>query len=53
MVYKNFNIDSDYSQQINTTFKISEEYFKKKKLGYSHQDNSAERDTSKNITVKD
>jgi hypothetical protein len=53
MAYKEYNINSDYSQQINTTFKISEEYFKKKVLGYNHQDTNAERDTSKNITMKD
>jgi hypothetical protein len=53
MAYKDFNIDSNYSQQIDTTFKISEEYFKKKILGYNHQDTNAERDTSKNMTMED
>jgi hypothetical protein len=53
MAYKDFNINKDYSQQINTTFKISEEYFTKKILGYNHQDTNAERDSSKNITMKD
>jgi hypothetical protein len=53
MTYKDFNVNSDYSQQVETTFKISEEYFKKKVLGYNHQDSNAERDTSKNITMKD
>jgi hypothetical protein len=30
MAYKDFNINSDYSEQIETNFKITEEYFKKK-----------------------
>jgi hypothetical protein len=53
MAYKDFNINSDYSEQVETTFKISEEYFKKKVDGYLTQDTNAERDTSKNITMKD
>jgi hypothetical protein len=53
MAYKDFNINSDYSQQVETTFKISEEYFKKKVDGYLNQDANAERDTNKNITMKD
>jgi hypothetical protein len=32
MAYRDFNINSDYSQQINTSFKISEKHFKKKIL---------------------
>jgi hypothetical protein len=53
MAYKDFNINKDYSQQINSTFKISEEYFKKKILSYNHQDSEAKRDSSKNISMKD
>ena len=30
LAYKDFNINFDYSQQTETTFKITEEYFKKK-----------------------
>jgi hypothetical protein len=52
MAYKDFNINSDYSQ-IETTFKISEEYSKKKVDGYLNQDTNAERNISKNITMKD
>jgi hypothetical protein len=50
---KDFNSNSDYSQQVETKFKISEEYFKKKVDGYLNQDTNAKRDTSKNITMKD
>jgi hypothetical protein len=53
MAYKDFNIDYDYSNQVETTFKISEEYFKKKLLGYNHQDSEDKRDVDKNITMKD
>jgi hypothetical protein len=53
IAYKNFNINFDYSQQVETTLKISEEYFKKKVDGYLNQDTNAERDTSKNVTMKD
>jgi hypothetical protein len=38
---------------VETTFKISKKYFKKKVDGYLNQDTNAERDTSKNITIKD
>jgi hypothetical protein len=53
MAYKNFNINFDYSEQTETTFKITEEYFKKKIEGYNHQDINADRDIKENITMKD
>jgi hypothetical protein len=51
--YKDFNIRRDYSQQTETTFILTEEYFKKKVDGYLRQDTEAERCTKNNITIKD
>jgi hypothetical protein len=53
LAYKDFNINFDYSQQTKTTFKITEEYFKKKIEGYNNQDTNADRNIKENITMKD
>jgi hypothetical protein len=43
MEYKEFNINCKYSQQVETNFKITEEYFKKKVTNHNHQDTNVNR----------
>jgi hypothetical protein len=43
MAYKDFNINSNYSQHTKTTFELTKEYFKKKIENYNIQDTNANR----------
>jgi hypothetical protein len=52
-IYEKFDIDGDYSINIKTTFKPTEEWFKSKVNHYLAQDEKAERDTTKNVTEDD
>jgi hypothetical protein len=51
IAYKDFNFNSDYSQETKTSFKVTEEYFKKID-GYYQQNKNAKKNTS-NITMED
>jgi hypothetical protein len=52
MIYKDFNINCDYSQQTGTTFKRAGEYFKKKVDSFLHQDINSERAINKKLQWK-
>jgi hypothetical protein len=52
MVYKDFSVDGDYSQETKTTFKLTEEYFMKKIDEYKQQDN-AKKNVTNNISMED
>jgi LPS O-antigen subunit length determinant protein (WzzB/FepE family) len=51
VAYKDFIVDGDYSQETKTTFKLTEEYFKKKIDEYK-QDIKAKRNITNNITME-
>jgi hypothetical protein len=53
MAYKDFSVDGDYSRETKTTFKLSEEYLKKKVDEYRQQDINAKRNVTNNITMED
>jgi hypothetical protein len=52
MAYKDFSVDGDYSQETKTTFKLTEEHFKKK-VEYKQQDINTKRSVTNNITMED
>jgi Na+/phosphate symporter len=53
LAYKDFNIDEDYSKQVETTFKLTKEYFQKKIDIYDEQDKKGKRKIIDNITISD
>jgi MinD superfamily P-loop ATPase len=53
MAYKDFDINSNYSVYQETTFELSEEYFKKKIENYNIQDTCAKGCILGNITMDD